>query len=225
MDAKQIEAILVPHGTWVWTNGREGKRADFSGANLEGANLRGANLRGANLEGANLRGANLEGAYLEGANLRGAYLEGAYLRGANLGGANLEGANLEGAYLRGANLEGAYLEGAEISDEQIKQLNFQIPQTGPLWVWKKLRGGIVQLCIPADARRTASIIGRKCRAEYAVMLDSCGVTDGRSKHNSDFVYPLTSGAVIRPDKYDPDPRIECSSGIHFFLTREEAEAF
>ena len=62
-------------------------------------------------------------------------------------------------------------------------------------------------------------------AEYAVMLDACGITDGRSKHDASFVYPLTPGAVIRPDKYDPDPRIECSSGIHFFLTPEEAEAF
>jgi hypothetical protein len=29
---------------------------------------------------------------------------------------------------------------------------------------------------------------------------------------------------IKPDSYDPDPRVECSHGIHFFITKEEALA-
>ena len=31
------------------------------------------------------------------------------------------------------------------------------------------------------------------------------------------------GQITKPDSYDDDPRIECSHGIHFFLTRKEAE--
>jgi hypothetical protein len=31
--------------------------------------------------------------------------------------------------------------------------------------------------------------------------------------------------LIRPDKFDADPRVNCSHGIHFFITREEAEAY
>lgn len=150
------------------------------------------------------------GASLVSANLTRADLAGANLYRANLTRADLTRANLAGADLAGANLYGA------------SGLNFQIPQTGPLWVYKKLRGGVVKLCIPADAQRTANPTSRKCRAEYAVMLDAMGVTDGRSKHDSGFVYPLTPGAVIRPDGYDPDWRVECSKGIHFFLTEEEA---
>ena len=151
---------------------------------------------------------------------------GSWVRGEKDGSrADLYGADLSGADLYGADLSGANLSGAEISDEQIKLLTFQIPQDGPLWVWKKLRGGVVKLCVPAEAKRTASFVGRKCRAEYVVMLDHCEVTDGRSLHTDSFVYPLTQGAVIRPDKYDPDPRVECSSEIHFFLTRDEAERF
>ena len=180
----------------------------------DGKSLRGADLRGANLSRANLYGANLYRANLPEANLS----------KADLFGANLSGANLSGANLFGANLSGATLFDANLSEKQIKLLNFQIPQTGPLWVWKKLRGGVVRVCVPAEAKRTASIIGRKFRAEYVVMMDACGVTDLVSKHNG-IAYPSTPGSVIRPDSYDPDPRIECSHGIHFFLTREEAEQY
>ena len=86
----------------VWALGEEnGKRADFSGANLSDAflsevNLSSANLSGANLSGANLSGANLSGANLSGANLSDAYLSGAYLSHAYLGGADLKGAYLSG---------------------------------------------------------------------------------------------------------------------------------
>ena len=132
---EEIQAVLEEHRLWLDSNREKGKRADFSGKNLQEAhlvdeNLRMANLFGANLEGANLEGANLEGANLEGAYLFGAILEGAILRRANLYGANLRRANLRrailrrailrranlfGAILEGAILEGAILEGANLN--------------------------------------------------------------------------------------------------------------
>ena len=113
---EEIQAVLEEHRLWLDSNREKGKRADFSGKNLQEAhlvdeNLRMANLFGANLEGANLEGANLFGANLYGANLRRAILRRAILRRANLFGAILEGAILEGANLFGANLEGANLNG------------------------------------------------------------------------------------------------------------------
>ena len=33
------------------------------------------------------------------------------------------------------------------------------------------------------------------------------------------------GKIVYPDKYDPDIRVECTNGIHFFQTYEEAEEF
>ena len=33
------------------------------------------------------------------------------------------------------------------------------------------------------------------------------------------------GAEVRPDSYDDDPRVECTNGIHFFLTRAETEEY
>jgi hypothetical protein len=193
--------------------------ANLSGANLRGANLRGANLYGANLYGANLRGANLYDADLRGANLRGANLRGANLYGANLYGANLRGANLSGADLRGANLSGADLRGANLSD--CKGLAFQIPQEGELIVYKRVRGGVCKLRVPPEAKRTATPVGRKCRAEWVEVLEA--PENGEGLHDSRVIY--RAGEIVRPDKYDDDIRIECTHGIHFFLTREEAEAY
>ena len=105
----------------VWALGEEnGKRADFSDADLSNANLSGVNLIGAilsgtNLSGANLSGTNLSGAYLSGTNLSGANLIGANLNRADLSGANLNRADLKGAYLSGAYLSGACLIGANLS--------------------------------------------------------------------------------------------------------------
>jgi hypothetical protein len=180
-----------------------------AGAGLSGADLRSANLRSADLSGAYLSGAYLSGADLSGANLSGADLSGAYLSGAGLSGANLRSADLSGADLRSANLEKA------------RGLAFQIPQEGELIVWKAVEGGVCKLRIPPEAKRTASMIGRKCRAEWVEVLEA--PENGAGLHDSSVIY--RAGEVVRPDKYDPDPRVECTHGIHFFQTREEAEDY
>jgi hypothetical protein len=179
---------------------------------------------GANLDGAYLARANLDGACLAGANLDGAYLAGAYLAGANLARANLAGANLARANLDGASLDGANLAGASLDVANLagaKGLAFQIPQEGELIVWKAVAGGVCKLRIPPEAKRTATPVGRKCRAEWAEVLEA--PEDGRGLHDSSVIY--RAGEVVRPDKYDPDPRLECTHGIHFFQTKEEAEAY
>jgi hypothetical protein len=90
---------------------------------------------------------------------------------------------------------------------------------GDLIGWKKLAGGtICKLKIPADAKRVGGLIGRKCRAEFVVVLAGAG-----SSQRGGVVYRV--GETVKPDKYDPDPRVECSGGIHFFITRAEAEAY
>ena len=131
-----------------------------------------------------------------------AYLQGAYLRGANLQGADLRGANLQGANLP----------------------PFQIPQHGELRVYKKAGGKIVHLKIPRGVARTASLIGRKCRAAGALVLAIQGDKPVTANPHNGQPLTYTIGEMVVPDSYDPDPRVECSNGIHFFLTREEAEA-
>ena len=152
------------------------------------------------------------------ADLEGADLEGADLVRSNLRGADLRGADLEGADLRGANLEGADLQEANLQEANLPP--FQIPQEGSLTVYKKISSGLCRLIIPPEARRTACLVGRKCRAEFAV-VEWLENGKGLSKFGSDAKYEL--GKKVVPDKYCDDIRIECSHGIHFLLTKEEAE--
>lgn len=154
---------------------------------------------------ADLYGANFYGADLRNADLRNANLYCANLRNADLRGANLRNANLRSADLYGANLEFAKLPG------------FQIPQEGELIVWKKLHNDtLCKLRIPKDSRRTASLVGRKCRAEFAEVIQG----EGFSKHRELFEY--REGCIVRPEGYSDDIKVECAPGIHFFLTKEEA---
>jgi hypothetical protein len=60
-------------------------------------------------------------------------------------------------------------------------------------------------------------VGRKCRAEFVEVLEGEGV----DQHSGTIFYK--KGQIVHPDAYDDDVRIECTKGIHFFLTKEEAE--
>jgi hypothetical protein len=187
-------------------------RADLCGANLSRANLSEANLSEANLSGANLRGADLCEANLHRANLREADL-----RGANLRGAHLSEANLSEAHLRGADLCGANLCEANLTDTKGLEQQCILPE-GDIVGYKKLAdGSIAVLRIPASAKRVNAHGSRKCRAEYALVVSGTG--DARHKC---FAY---APGWIYPDKYDPDPRVECSHGIHFFITEQEAKDY
>ena len=129
-----------------------------------------------------------------------------------------EKANLNWAYLEGANLEGAYLYGANLANAKLP--HFQIcPEVGDFIAWKKVHGGVLKLLIPAAAKRTSSLVGRKCRAEFVVVLEGSGA----SRHDPRTLYE--PGITVHPDKYDDDIRVECTSGIHFFMTRKEAEEY
>ena len=202
MDQNRLKEILNAHTKWLHDE-RGGQCADLHGADLRKANLHGTDLRKATLYGADLRGANLYGASLYGANLRGANL-----RKANLRKANLHGANLRGADLRDADLSAFSL----------------VPEVGEFIAWKKLQDEVIaKLLIPAGAKRVSSLVGRKCRSSEAVVLELSEGRIGYSNHNLSFVYEV--GKTVFPDTFNDDIRVECANGIHFFITKKEAEEY
>jgi hypothetical protein len=168
--------------------------ADLSRADLSGADLSRANLREANLSGANLSWADL--------------------RDANLSEANLRDANLSEANLRGADLCWAK------NIPPLFQAMSIIAGEGDIIGYKKLSDGtICKLKIPADAKRS-NATGRKCRAEYAIVLEGKGVSQ------RDWTFTYKVGETVRPTEPFCDDRWEeCAPGIHFFLTRAEAEVY
>ena len=212
-----LKKILDEH--LLWLNGEGGSRANLSGANLFGANLSDADLRGADLSCANLRGANLFGANLSDADLPGADLSCANLRGADLSCANLRGANLFGANLSDASMD------QMIWDIHTVFYPLQCPDSGSYIGYKKASGLVVELEIPADARRS-SATSRKCRASKAKVLSITDINGNpaggqvKSNYDPDFVY--TIGETVEVSDFDDDRWNECSTGIHHFITRAEA---
>jgi Uncharacterized low-complexity proteins len=168
-------------------------------------------------ERANLSEVNLSWKNLVGANLRGANLRGADLRWAKLVGSNLRWANLVGA-----NLSGAYLENIK-ANESTSGYWPVCPEEGSFVGWKKcMNNVIVKLLIPDDAQRS-SATSRKCRCSKAVVLDVFGADEGFSTMDEGFIYK--KGATVLPDRFDDDRWNECSGGIHFFMSRKEAECY
>ena len=144
------------------------------------------------------------------------------LCGANLYGANLSEADLSRADLCWANLYGANLCGA-------KNVNCPLtcPEKGSFIGFKKVRGDyIVTLEILADAMRS-SATGRKCRCSKAKVVSitnpdgsNAEVTSARSGWDSNFIYSV--GEVVEVKDFDTNRWNECTPGIHFFITRQEA---
>ena len=193
----ELQAILSKHKTWL-LNEDGGERADLSWANLSRANLSWANLSRANLSRANLYCADLSWADLS---------------GADLSRADLSGADLSRADLSGANLSGAY---APLS----------CPDTGSFVGWKKSHDVIVKLRIHEDAKRS-SATGRKCRCSRAEVLaienmdgSPFGDIQVASDRDAKFIYRV--GETVEVPDFDECRWNECSTGIHFFITRQEA---
>jgi len=229
MNRKELQLVVENHQRWL-SDPKSGKKAVLQDANLCNVNLRGihlqyANLRHANLWDTNLRDANLRytdlrDADLQYANLRDANLQVADLRDADLQYANLQYADLRRADLRGADLWNVNLWGADLQSCQLNGAilpHFQVcPTEGEFIAWKTVKGGAIKLLIPADARRTSSLVSRKCRAEYIKVLEGSGVSMGGIRY--------VEGKTYCPVSYNDDIRLEDANGIHFFITKKEAEA-
>ena len=92
---------------------------------------------------------------------------------------------------------------------------------GDLIGWKKCAGGvIVKLRIPQDAPRSHAF-GRKCRAGFADVLEVIGADNGVSIHDGKTEYE--AGMRVIAHEWCEDWRQECAGGIHFYITRIEAE--
>ena len=230
-------------------NGANLSKANLEGANLSEANLEYADLRRACLEKTNLSESNLSKTDCTYANLRNtsliyANLREAFLKGANLVDSDLRGADLvytdltysdlSGINLKGANLNRANLGGASLSgvkyDDTTSFFALQCPEKGSFIGYKKAgypKAGyrIVELLITEDSLRS-SATSRKCRCSKAKVLS---ITDFNNTENFDmvassydknFIYKV--GEIIEVKDFDENRWNECSTGIHFFITRQEA---
>ena len=146
---------------------------------------------------------------------------------ANLWRANLWRADLQGADLQGANLWRADLWGANNIPDYICPIC--CPEKGSFTGFKKAYWNntpvIVELEISTEAKRS-SATNRKCRCSKAKVLsitDFSGAAEfqmAASIWDNNFIYEVGKTVVV--DDFDENRWNECSTGIHFFITRKEA---
>ena len=206
--------------------------ADFRGADMEEADLSWACIREsvfyeAVLEKASLGYATLAGSTFARSNLRKARFVGADIRSADFMDADIEGARFDDAILAGCCLYNARPVCA--MDRERAMNGTVITPEGSIIGWKKcwILGGnggtcIAKLRIPEAAKRS-NATGRKCRAEYVEVLEVIGAEAGYTDSMKRTEYH--PGTVVRADRFDDNRWNECSNGIHFFLTRGEAENY
>ena len=223
---EELNKIIKDHKHWLCEDceGWEKMRADLSYSDL-----RDADLSYANLSYADLRGANLNHADLTDANLKYANLNHANLNHADLTGANLKYANLNHADLSNANLSYADLRGVSLNEVKYNHLtaffSLQCPEKGAFIGYKKSGDKIVELRIEEDSKRS-SATSRKCRASKVTVLSITSI-DGKEEFKKsentglhEFTYEV--GKTYEIGNFDNDRWNECSTGIHFFITRDEA---
>ena len=210
---EELNKILKKHEMWL--RNEEGGEC----ANLSYVDLRNADLTEVDLTDVTLRNANLKYA-----NLRCADLRCANLKYANLRCADLTSANLEGVDLWNANLIDSKLVGIKTNMNTIGY-NLACPEEGSFIGYKKAGKCIVKLLIPEDAKRSSATTA-KCRCDKAKVLDIEDIKTGEkvmkvsSNYNSNFIYRI--GEIVTVNNFDDNRWNECSTGIHFFMNRENA---
>ena len=145
---------------------------------------------------------------------------------ADLSGADLSDADLTGADLSGADLINSELEYTNLTNtilDEKEQCRKGIVLTEPMIGYKKARGGkIITLEIPIGAK-VFSINNNKRRTNKTKVIDMQGETELSSWFNTNFKYHV--GDEIEIEDFDERYCVECGEGVHFFLTRKEAEFF
>ena len=177
---------------------------------------------------ANLSHSSIENALFENCTFRGTDFRHANMRTCAMRYNDLTGANIEGADLFGAVLEHAKLDDMIYNDET-KWFKLHCPETGPFLGYKKcFNNRLVQLLIPADAKRTSATMN-SCRCSKAKVLTIKSFDyqeefdEAWSLVDENFAY--RKGQWVEVLDFNEDRWQDSTTGIHFWMTREEALAY
>ena len=198
------------------------QRADFCYAQLEGADFCMANARSALFTDANVAHVALSEAFCASADFQRANLRGAYCARADFRGADFEGSDCRDVTFDEANMRDADFTNANLEGQEAFVGSLSILPAGGIIGWKKCCGNVIaQLFIPARVART-NATGRECRAERALVLEVHGAPEGQSFYDPSFIY--RPGETVVCHVWGDNPWKMCTGGIHFYITRAEAEA-
>ncbi|MCI8321798.1 MAG: pentapeptide repeat-containing protein [Dorea sp.] len=220
------------------TGRKEGERLKFIEKEIWNMDLRGVDLRNMDftlssfqntvLDGADFENSSVENALFDGCSVKEANFKNARLVTASFRHCDMRGCNIEGADLFGAVLESARLEGV-VSDENTKWFRLHCPEKGAFLGYKKcVNDRMVQLLIPADAKRTsATLPSCRCSKAKVLTIKSFDFTqnfdEAWSLVDENFVY--RKGEWVEVWDFNENRWQDSTTGIHFWMTRTEAEAY
>lgn len=204
------------------------ENADLSGWDLSYVNFSLCIFKNVRFDGADMSYSSVRNALFDHCSCRRVCFENANLQSAAMRYNDLTGANIKGANLFAAVLEHAKLDDIVFNDET-KWFKLHCPEKGAFLGYKKcFNNRLVQLLIPADAKRT-SATRNSCRCSKAKVLTIKSFDykeqyeEAWSLVDENFVY--RKGQWVEVSDFNEDRWYDSTTGIHFWLTREEALAY
>ncbi|MGL5439240.1 MAG: pentapeptide repeat-containing protein [Filifactoraceae bacterium] len=201
---------------------------DFSNSNLRNMDFTGSDFEkctfcGTDFTNSKLRNVRAEGCSFENANFSNAIISGGSFRYANLKNANFSGTVCNYALFEYAELDGI------TTDEYTRNFGLRCPIKGAFIGYKKCEDGrIVTLLILEESLRT-SATWRACRTNKAKVLkvesmdERVTYKEAYSLAKEGFCYKV--GEVVEVEDFNTDRWIDSTTGIHFFMTKEEARGY
>ncbi len=199
----------------MWDNCYE--NAVLNASRFIAAELCDGNFRGADLSSCDLRWTDIDYAHFENANLTGADLRWTK--------------NSYWAYFQEADMKETEIEGSPINDEAVEGaknlfIPMVCPEEGSFIAWKKCRDGkVAKIMVPENALRTGGS-RYTCRASEILILD---IFDGKNScdeaisiRDKDKIYH--KGEHVIDEELFDSSLLHSGTGIHFFITRAEAES-
>ena len=213
------------------------RSTDFGKAIMVNAKFVGASMRWTFLKEADLRGADFTGADLFFSTMRETDARGAIFVDASLRGASLNKIIIdEDAAVVRKLWSGTQLNNAVIEEETLSKIVQDNCPPGSFVGFKKVKGVgaasgalIAEIEIPADAKRVNST-SRQCRCDKAKVLSLTHLNGApfEGEEAVGWIYQGITyrvGEMVSEKEFSDDRRTSQGKGIHFFLTREEAEKF
>ncbi len=201
---------------------------DLSGMDLGNLDLTLSSFQNTVLDNVDFTDSSVENALFDGCSMKGAKFKRTRMVTASFRYCDMRGCNIEDADLFGAVLEFANLEGI-ISNEGTKWFRLHCPEKGAFLGYKKcVNDRMVQLLIPADAKRTsATLPSCRCSRAKVLTIKSFDFTrnfeEAWSLVDENFVYKR--GQWVEVKDFNENRWQDSTTGIHFWMSRAEAEAY
>lgn len=220
-DRRNPKECLLFKGCEIWD-------MDLSGADLSNADFTLSSFQNTVLDGVDFHNSSVENALFDGCSIQGASFRYATMVTASFRYCDMRKCNIEDANLFGAVLEHAKLDDI-IYNEGTKWFRLHCPEEGAFLGYKKcVNDRMVQLLIPADAKRTSATLP-SCRCNKAKVL-TIKSFDYRENYeeawslvDENFVY--RKGEWVEVKDFNEDRWMDSTTGIHFWMTRKEAQDY